>query len=100
MISLAARRNGGFISASLLASHRKLRPRRYGSHKQQQQYNFKDVRFQLYNGVQQSWAKQIDKAPILLTDNDIKNWLTFKVNKLKYNQLYFWHATKFAWIPL
>ena len=30
----------------------------------------------------------------------MKNWLTFKVDKLQFNQLYFWYATKFDWIPL
>ena len=85
MISSIVRRNRGFISAGLLASHRKLRPRRYGSYRQQQQpqFQFKEVRFQLYNAVQQSWAQQINNPPILLTDEDIKNWLTFKVNKLR-----------------
>ena len=100
MISSGVRRNRGFISAGLLASHRKLRPRRYGSHKKQQQFQFKNIRFQLYNAVQQSWAQQINNPPILLTDDDVKNWLTFKVNKLQNNQLYFWYATKFNWIPL
>ena len=98
--SSLGRRNKGFIPSSLLASHRKLRPRRNQSYKYPQLYQYNNVKFRLYNAIQQTWAKQIDKIPILLTEEDIKNWLTFRTDKLKFNQLYIWHATKFDWIPL
>ena len=95
MLSSLARKNRGFVPASSLASHRKLRPRRHQSYQQRQQlYQYNNVRFQLYNSIQQTWAKQINKIPILLTDEDIKNWLSFRTGKLKFNQLYFWHAKK------
>ena len=54
----------------------------------------------MYNDVNKSWAIQIDQPPILLTEENIKNWLVFRTDKLKKNQLYFWHATKFDWVPL
>ena len=38
--------------------------------------------------------------PILPASQDIKQWLTFRTNNLKKNQLYIWHATQFDWIPL
>ena len=100
-LSSLVRKNRGFIPASsLLTSHRKLRPRRIRSNRQQPQFNLQKKRFQLYNEINKSWAIQIDQIPILLTEEDIKNWLTFRTNKLKKNQLYFWHATKFDWVPL
>ena len=100
-LSSLVRKSRGFIPAtSLLASHRKLRPRRTGSNRRQPQFNLQQKRFQLYNEVNKSWAIQIDQPPILLTEEDIKNWLVFRTNKLKRNQLYFWHATKFDWVPL
>ena len=68
---------------------------------QQPLYRFNNNnRFQLFNKTQKKWAEQIDKPPLILTEDDLKNWLTFKVDKLIENQLYFWHATQFDWIPL
>ena len=95
---------GGFIRASkLLQSHRKTRSRRLQQQAKYQQPSFRFTnvnRFQLYNQGQRTWAAQIDQPPILLTEQDIKNWLSFKVDKLQNNQLYIWHATQFDWIPL
>ena len=82
MLSSLVRKNRGFSPASaLLASHRKLRPRRIRS-KNQLQFRLPTKRFQLYNTINKSWAKQIDQVPILLTEEDIKNWLVFRTTKL------------------
>ena len=96
---------GSFIPASHLNnSHRKLRPRRVqqiiNNQRQKAFAAFNKTRFQLFNSTTQTWAIQIDNAPILLIEQDIKKWLSFKVDQLKQNQLYLWHATKFDWIPL
>ena len=95
---------GGFVRASnLLQSHRKTRNRRLQQQARYQQptFRFKNTnRFQLYNQGQRTWAVQIDKPPKLLSEQDLKNWLSFKVNKLDKNQLYLWHATQFDWVPL
>ena len=95
---------GGFVRASkLVQSHRKTRKRQLQQQARYQQPTFRFInnnRFQLYNQGQRKWANQIDKPPILLTEQELKNWLSFKVNKLKENQLYLWHATQFDWVPL
>ena len=54
----------------------------------------------LYNKVSKTWAVQINQSPILLSITDIKNWASFRANKLKTHRLYLWHATRFDWIPL
>ena len=94
----------GFVPASSLIQHRKLRPRRIQNivnrSRQQSYVAFNRSRFQLFNSTTNTWAIQIDNAPILLIEQDIKKWRSFKAGKLKNNQLYLWHATKFDWVPL
>ena len=101
----SSRMKGGcFIPASNLVQHRKLRPRRVqqlvNRSRQQSYVAFNRSRFQIFNSTTNTWAVQIDKAPILLIEQDIKKWRSFKVSNLKNNQLYLWHATKFDWVPL
>ena len=97
-------KRSGFRHASTFIQHRKLRPRRVQQIINQQREksftHFNKTRFQIFNSTTQTWANQIETAPILLIEQDIKKWLRFKVNSLKRNQLYLWHATKFDWIPL
>ena len=67
---------GGFVPASSLVQHRKLRPRRIQNivnrSRQQSYIAFNRSRFQLFNSATNTWAVQIDQAPILLIDQDIK----------------------------
>ena len=82
-------------------SEKRYRTRNFAKfQKPQQKYAYKKQPFQLYNENQKTWAIQVDQAPILLSLQDIKQWLTFRTNTLKRNQLYIWHATQFDWIPL
>ena len=54
----------------------------------------------VYHTVAKTWVNQINQSPILLTNNDIRNWRSYRTNKLKTHQIYLWHATKFDWIPV
>ena len=91
----------GFQPASNLLKNARLRQRRvFKQSKIQYSHKLNLKRFQLYNKVSKTWAIQINQSPILLSINDIKEWLSFRTDKLKMNQLYLWHATRFDWIPL
>ena len=46
-------------------------------------YRQNQQRFQIYNKVSKTWASQIDESPILLPIQDIKNWRTFRTEKLQ-----------------
>ena len=63
-------------------------------------YRQNQQRFQIYNKVSKTWASQIDQSPILLTESDIKNWHTFRIDKIQQHRLYLWHATQFDWVPI
>ena len=73
---------GGFVPASSLIQHRKLRPRRIQNivnrSRQQSYVAFNRSRFQLFNSTTNTWAIQIDNAPILLIEQDIKKWRQVK----------------------
>ena len=64
---------GGFRPASTLIQHRKLRPRRVQQLINQQRErsftHFNKTRFQIFNTTTQTWANQIDAAPILLIEH-------------------------------
>ena len=111
MITRSMSRSKKFQSALQLAkqaysTEKRNQTRSYASFKQhqhnQQQRRFKPQNqpFQLYNDTQKTWANQIDTQPILLTEQDIQKWLTFKTEKLQKHKLYLWHATQFDWVPL
>ena len=76
--------NKKFRSALNLAkqaydNEKRYRTRNYTKFQQQQQkYAYQQQPFQLYNEQQKTWAQQIDKIPILLTSQDIKQWLNFR----------------------
>ena len=91
----------GFQPASNLLQNARLRQQHvFKKSKIQHSHKLNLKRFQLYNKVSKTWAIQINQSPILLSINDIKEWLSFRTDKLKMNQLYLWHATQFDWIPL
>ena len=91
----------GFQPASNLLRNARLRQRHvFKQSKIQYSHKLNLKRFQLYNKVSKTWAIQINQTPILLSINDIKEWLFFRTDKLKMNQLYLWLATRFDWIPL
>ena len=94
----------GFRAASTLwqlQRETKLRNQKLWKNKRlKSNYRQNQQRFQIYNKVSKTWANQIDESPILLTVNDIKNWHTFRTDKLQQHRLYLWHATQFDWIPI
>ena len=73
----------GFQPASTLLK-RQTRPRNLWNYNKISYTNRMNIkRFQLYNNVTKTWAKQINQSPILLTESNIKNWRSFRANNLK-----------------
>lgn len=68
---------GGFIKASnLLQSKTRSRRLQQQALYQQPSFGFTNTnRFQPYNQGQKTWAAQIDKPQILVTEQDLKYWL-------------------------